>query len=277
MTSSIKAVNLIVNPPLEIDCSKKDKFFERYVAISFVDPVDKVQERFLFEANRFLYDDVNQKIADISSQISRNINTEFQKILDDKINKYSSSKDPTYQTISEVLKQSKNEFVIDEKDQISKSLRQYKLDQEEIKSLFESYKIDHSKELESEIQKIMGEQTNTRGTKVHGVFDDYDEACKQSAYIHNNIDSTTDIFIGPVGKWFPSNPNSNAVADQEYQVKELDNLVRLKKENMKQKDEFFTKRIQQDKEINEQEHIKALKDKIKKQINEKAESRSKKL
>src|SRR5438874_966975 len=104
---------LKVDPPLIIDC-KKNQMRQNWAVVSFVSPEDRIQQRFLYEANRFLYHDVNKQIVDTTTNLARNINTEFNKILEKKINSYKSSNELAYKAAADILDRVKQELQLNE-------------------------------------------------------------------------------------------------------------------------------------------------------------------
>ena len=166
-----KASNLTIDPPVIVDCPN-NTFKQNYVLLSFVSPVDRVKQRFLFEANRFLYNDINKQLIDTTMNLSRNINTEFAQMLDKKIETYMSSKDPNYQQVADILNGLKKDLVLNEDEQTAKTLRIYRIDQQEILDRFETYKSQNGKELEAEFNKEYTDQASVYGVKVRGVYED---------------------------------------------------------------------------------------------------------
>lgn len=69
-----------------------------------------------------------------------------------------------------------------------------------------------------------------RGLKIRGVFPTYEEA-KAFANDLQKKDPDFDVFVGEVGKWLPWDPDPNTVEDQQYQEKELNELMSAYKEN----------------------------------------------
>lgn len=73
-----------------------------------------------------------------------------------------------------------------------------------------------------------------RGLKIHGVLDDYEVAKKKAEDMRLN-DPDFHIFIGPVGKWLPWDPDPNdnkTVEDQVFQERELNDLMKGYKDNL---------------------------------------------
>lgn len=70
-----------------------------------------------------------------------------------------------------------------------------------------------------------------RGLKIRGVYKTKGEA-DQRAKDLQDIDPYFHVFVGEVGKWLPWDPDPNSVQDQEYQERELNDLMKGYKENL---------------------------------------------
>ncbi len=81
---------------------------------------------------------------------------------------------------------------------------------------------------------------SVRGLKIRGVFGTRQEADERANELQK-IDSDFHVFVGEVGKWLPWDPDPNDVADQVYQEKELNDLMKGYKENLEK-----SKKMQQD-------------------------------
>lgn len=71
----------------------------------------------------------------------------------------------------------------------------------------------------------------TRGLKVRGVYSTREEANARADELAK-IDPDFDVFVGEVGKWLPWDPDPNSVEDQQYQEKELNELMKGHKDNL---------------------------------------------
>ncbi len=81
---------------------------------------------------------------------------------------------------------------------------------------------------------------SVRGLKIRGGFGTRQEADERANELQK-IDSDFHVFVGEVGKWLPWDPDPNDVADQVYQEKELNDLMKGYKENLEK-----SKKMQQD-------------------------------
>ena len=79
-----------------------------------------------------------------------------------------------------------------------------------------------------------------RGLKIRGVFATYEEATARATELQAS-DQNFHVFVGEVGKWLPWDPDPNSVKDQEYQNKELNDLMKGYKDNLEK-----SKKVQQE-------------------------------
>lgn len=70
-----------------------------------------------------------------------------------------------------------------------------------------------------------------RGLKIRGVFGTWEEANDKAKELQA-ADSNFHVFVGEVGKWLPWDPDPNSVKDQEYQNKELNDIMKGYKDNL---------------------------------------------
>jgi hypothetical protein len=274
-TNIRKAEHLTVDPEIVIQCDKPT-MTQKYALVSFVSPDDRIKQRFMYEANRFLFHDVNKQIMDTTTNLVKMVNANFAKILDNKIESYKSAKDPVYKAAVEILEKTKQDFLLNEDEQVANTLRTYKIDQEELTDRFDAYKTLNNADLEKEFNLQFGKEPSVRGFKFRGAFENIDEARKRVSYLHKEVESFAHTFIVPPGHWVPWDPNADAVQDQEYMVPELNTLVGERKKNSEQKDEFFAKRKQMMMESTDQTQRKILEDKLKQRIKEQQEQRKSK-
>lgn len=271
----VKAEHLVIDPPFELKCHKPNVTL-KYAVVSFVSPENRIQQRFLHDANRFLYHDVNKQIIDTTTNLARNVNTEFANLLEKKIKTYKSSKDPNYKMVAEVLESCRREINLNEDEQVTKTLRTYKVDQDELTDRFETYKVQNAKELESDFTQKYGEETSVRGFKVRSAHDDENEARAYAKKVHQSVESVVNTFVAPIGYWVPWDPTADAVQDQDYMVKDLNDLMAKKKLNEEQRDEYFQKRKQMMMDNTEKDNNKELKETLHQRLQQLKEHRSKK-
>ena len=86
-------------------------------------------------------------------------------------------------------------------------------------------------------------KTTLTGVKVRGVFETYDEACKQAKNLQA-VDEAFNVFVGEMGKWLPFDPapDSEAVKNSEYANEELNNMMKSYLENQEKAKLFHEQR-----------------------------------
>lgn len=271
--SNSKTVDYLkVDPPLIVEC-RKPRMEQKWAVVSFASPEDRIKQRFMYEASRFLYHDVNKQIMDIASHIAKLINTEFNNKMEKKIASYKSSADKSYKAAADILEHVRKEDKLDEDDMVNKVLRQYRLDPKELNDRFDTYKVTNEKELESSFTKEVTEQTSVRGLKIRGVFEELEDARARAKDAQINLEPAFHSFAVPVGYWCPWDPNADAVQDQEYMLPGLNDLVGGYNRNMQQRNEFFEKDKQRQVDAagrGKEENIRAQ---LKQRLTEKADQR----
>lgn len=267
-----KAEHLRVDPPVVLECHKPT-FTQTWALASFVSPDDRIKQRFLFEANRFLYHDVNKQLIDVTSHLTKDINTRVNSIIERKIATYQTASDPIYKAAAELLLSVKKDLQLNEDEQVDKTLRTYRIDQEEMTDRFDVYKSTNNKELEVDFNKEFTDTTSIRGFKIRGIFEDLDEARARAKKVHEEIEPFVNTFVFPAGYWVPWDPNADAVQDQEYMIPELNDLMAQKKENAAQRDDFYAKRKQMMIDDAKKSNDKVLHDKLEQRLTERKNER----
>ena len=86
-------------------------------------------------------------------------------------------------------------------------------------------------------------KTTLSGVKVRGVYETYDEACKQAKNLQA-VDEAFNVFVGEMGKWLPFDPapDSEAVKNSEYANEELNNMMKSYLENQEKAKLFHEQR-----------------------------------
>lgn len=86
-------------------------------------------------------------------------------------------------------------------------------------------------------------KTTLSGVKVRGVYETYDEACKQAKNLQA-VDEAFNVFVGEMGKWLPFDPapDSEAVKTSEYANEELNNMMKSYLENQEKAKLFHEQR-----------------------------------
>jgi hypothetical protein len=113
-----------------------------------------------------------------------------------------------------------------------------------ISGLWDDFLYNKSTDLDKKYNDDTDFRTSTRGLKIRGTYDSYREAKRRSDQVAK-FDKNHNVYIGQVGYWLPWDPDPYEVSDQEYQRKDLNNLMKKYRENLAFKDEFFESRNQE--------------------------------
>lgn len=103
---------------------------------------------------------------------------------------------------------------------------------------YQSYLLKNESDLEQQFQQQNDFQTSTRGLKVRGVYETEEEA-KIRCQVLQKFDKTHSVFVAPVGYWLPWDPSLERIETQEYQLKQLNDLMKNYNQNEKKRDLYY--------------------------------------
>lgn len=238
-SSIIKDPDLILDNPITE---------QNWACVSFLSPEDMIKKRFLFEAHKFLYHDVNTKISDLSAVMTDMINRKFREKVTEHIenikNEMETDSDSVNQTvIINELKSIMNDVALNEDSMRSTALRSYRIKLDELMADFESYKQLHYNDLEKEFDSENNKTQSVRSFKVRGAFEHFDDASKR-AHFCRNFEKHFDVYVAPMGKWCPWDPNPTGKIEEKFMLEEQQDLYDKYKKNMEDKETEFAKRKQ---------------------------------
>jgi len=135
----------------------------------------------------------------------------------------------------------------------------------EFNKIYEEYK-DFTYKFSDNLQKDFDEQnkfqTNLRGLKVRGVFENKESAEKRAKKLQT-LDSDFHVFVGQVGFWLPWDPNADKIDDETFINSQLNDMMEKYKENTINKDIFY--------EEEKRDRVKAAREEVIKKKKEDAE------
>lgn len=119
-----------------------------------------------------------------------------------------------------------------------------------------------------------------RGLKIRGVFGTRQEADARAKELQE-ADPNFHVFVGEVGKWCPWDPDPNSITDQQYQEKELnelmkgykDNLEKSKKMQKERKDDMLKQAAEKENQKHPDPHHKSN-NKVKERLQQKLAQRN---
>ena len=109
---------------------------------------------------------------------------------------------------------------------------------ENIWECYQTYLRENEDTLEQQFQEQNEFQTSVRGLKVRGVYETEAEA-KIRCQVLQKFDKTHSVFVAPVGYWLPWDPNPDRIENQEYQLKQLNDLMKNYNQNEKKRDLYY--------------------------------------
>ena len=119
-----------------------------------------------------------------------------------------------------------------------------KLDYDTIKKFYEDWKYTRNEVLEREFYDNNNNTTTMRGLKIRGVYDAHKEASIRAQVLRKK-DPNFHVFVGQVGYWLPWDPEAEGVQEQEYQEQQLNDLVKMYKENLENRDTLYEQETQE--------------------------------
>jgi len=148
----------------------------------------------------------------------------------------------------------------------AKFLQSYCKDKKlEFKKVYEEYK-DFTYKFNDNLQRDFDEenkfQTNIRGIKVRGVYENKESAERRAKKLQT-LDADFHVFVGQVGFWLPWDPNADKIDDETFINSQLNDMMEKYKENTINKDIFY--------EEEKRDKIKAAREEVIKKKKEDAE------
>ena len=203
------------NNDLEEDYLDVDKPLtgQNYYCISFVSP-----EKILEQKDKFMFYHFERAVYKKQSNM---LNESLSKMID---NNNDGSVD-----IADIISLKKS---------LDNSYKEYDVEFEKFKDLFEDFKFQNEEKIGEDFDKSNNFRTSVRGVKVRGVFDTKREADVRAAVLQRQ-DSLFDVFVGQIGYWCPWDPNPQKIGDIEYMNNDLNKLVKEYKANEVKKDMFY--------------------------------------
>lgn len=187
---------------------------QNYACVSFLCPEETLRNKEAFMLQRFV----------------RGLGEDVANLLDSLAAKYNGDSD-----VMESLRSIRERYA-------------YMWSEDEMKQQLDFFKSACGEALDREFDKSTDFATSTRGIKIRGVYDTYDQADRRSKMLHEFDNKKGNVFVAQVGCWCPWNPDPNAIQDSEYAVDELNTLMKKYNENLSKKDVLYEERRQQRKQ-----------------------------
>jgi hypothetical protein len=226
---STERINDLEEDYLDVD---KPLTGQNYYCISFVSP-----EKILEQKDKFMF-----------YHFERAVYKKQSNMLNDALSKMIDNNNDGNVDIADIISLKKS---------LDNSYKEYDVEFEKFKDLFEDFKFQNEEKIGEDFDKSNNFRTSVRGVKVRGVFDTKREADVRAAVLQRQ-DSLFDVFVGQIGYWCPWDPNPQKIGDIEYMNNDLNKLVKEYKANEVKKDMFYQeqKSQRQKESLNAEDRIK---------------------
>ena len=97
---------------------------------------------------------------------------------------------------------------------------------------------------DSEVEEDMEKHKVNGAVKFRGSFQSLDDAKKYSTHL-SDLDNRFDIYLGQTGFWYPFDPPSESVKNQEFRDEKLNGLMQGYLENKTKSDIYFKQRMRE--------------------------------
>jgi hypothetical protein len=202
--------------PIIADCLAEDRPIagQKYVCMSFIDPVDILKNKKVFYFERFLKSWEFNKSIEVFVQFLSFAAFKYKLTIDDIMADF-------------------HEFVKSEKVELLKS---------DVEGDYKSFVENNYKSLNEEFSILHKFQTHTSGVKVRGVYATIEEAQLRGKTLRD-IDVAHSVHVCPVGMWAPIAPKSYETGEVDHLIPELNELMHEKEKSDANAKAEFDKRI----------------------------------
>lgn len=215
--------------PKYVDLLEEDKPIagQKFVCVSFVSPETTVKQKEIYFFEEFLKQWELSKSMEKYVQFLNFISFKFKLPFDDIMKDFEA-------------------FTKEQKDELCKS---------SVEDEYRTFLDKNDQDLEDSFNIKFNFQTSTRGIKIRGVYPTLEEAELRSKMLRE-IDSSHDVFVGPVGLWMPWHPEAYKTGRVEYLEEELNQLMHEKTKNEAFAKSAFEQRVKDTKKKAIEENIK---------------------
>jgi len=215
--------------PKYVDLLEEDKPIagQKFACVSFVSPETTLKQKEIYFFEEFLKQWELSKSMEKYVQFLNFISFKFKLPFDD------------------IMKDFEG-FTKDQKEELCKS---------SVEDEYRTFLDKNDQDLEDSFNIKFNFQTSTRGIKIRGVYPTLEEAELRSKMLRE-IDSSHDVFVGPVGLWMPWHPEAYKTGRVEYLEEELNQLMHEKTKNEAFAKSAFEQRVKETKKKAIEENIK---------------------
>jgi len=244
-----------------------------WTVISIVNPKDMVVKKNLHYANKFLVHDINKTLTAQAIQMCKYLNSQVTKKIADVLEKLENSVDEEDKRLYHILNKRYRDLTVDEDEYVDECRRRYELDDEEIMDRYTMYLAENRQQLDREFDEAYDHAASTRGIKVRGNFQRYEDAKARAKAVRDEVEPAIHAYVAPVGKWLPVDFDADEAQDQEYQLPQLNELMKKYHDNIHAKNQHYRERKadmeEQARTRNKKTTREALREKLRQRRNEK--------
>jgi hypothetical protein len=217
---------------------------QSWVCLSFLSPEDMIVKKEMTYMNEFLVRDINNSLKAEATHMVKELTRVFTQQIEPIVDRYKASISESERQIGKHLEEAFKKCIPDESNFANRCLHLYAIDGKEIMDKYRMFKVQASDEIEKRFDKENNSRTSLRGIKVRGVFQDREEAKKHCETMRKH-EPAVSVFVAPVGYWLPWDPDPDAVQDNEYNVPQLNELMKKYHDNIKDQKKDFDERKRQ--------------------------------
>lgn len=213
---------------------------QSWVCLSFVSPEDMIVKKELIYMNEFLVRDINQTLKAEATHMAKELSRVFSEQVEPIIDRYKASVNESEREIGKHLEQIYKKCLLDETNFANRCLHLYAIDGEEIHDKYKIFKTQAGDEIEKKFDKENNYRTSVRGLKIRGVYDDRRDADDRAKLMRQH--EPLSVFVAPVGRWLPWDPDPDAIQDSDYMLPQLNELMKKYHDNVRDKNQHFEER-----------------------------------
>lgn len=214
---------------------------QNFVCLSFISPEDMIKKRDLYYFNQFAYREVNKTLKDQALHMAKEVNRSLKNVFEKRIQKLKKSINSDEKAAALYVEHAYKDFQFSEEEFANKCMHLYHINYDEIQDKYSMFKTQNEADLGKQFDQENDYKCSVRGLKIRGVFDDPKRASAKCKELRE-LGEPVHVFVAPVGRWLPWDPEPDAVQDSDYMLPALNELMGKYHENVKQKNQFFNER-----------------------------------
>lgn len=261
----------------EVDYLKEDPPLsgQDWAVISLIAPEDMVSKKNLYYTNHFMVNDINKTITAQAIQMVKYLSVKFRNNLSSVMDRLQNSLDDDDKRLHELLQKACKDIEVDEDEFVGECRRKYELDEEEITDRYKIFIAENRQQLDREFDDAHEHVPSTRGIKVRGSYQRFEEAKTRAKYLTESVEPAIHAFVAPVGKWLPVDFETDEAQDQEYQLPQLNDLMKKYHDNIHAKQMHYQERKQAMEESARSDNKQSIKQRLQEKLRQRRNQKMK--